>query len=147
MSNTGFNQRNKVVVRFRDGRILKGYTHDFTPMREFFHVIHEKEGGQEETLDINVADLKALFFVKTLGGSKDYDEKKQFGDVDETKLRGLKIKVEFEDGEVIRGISLGYNKNKKGFFIVPIDPESNNERIYVIAGSARNVVTGPSAEQ
>ena len=45
------------------------------------------------------------------------------------------------------GLSLGYNKTKKGFFIIPIDPLSNNDRIYVIASSTTNVAVGAGAEQ
>jgi hypothetical protein len=66
--------------------------------------------------------------------------------VDCSALRGLKIKLEFSDGEVIRGFSLGFSKERKGFYITPIDPQSNNERIYVIADALRDVKIGSAAE-
>jgi len=59
----------------------------------------------------------------------------------------LKVKVEFADGEVIRGTSFGYSRNRKGFFVVPIDPKSNNERIYVVADNLRTVRVGSAAEK
>ena len=140
-------QRNRVVARFNDGRMLKGHTHDFVPEKELFHVIEEGESGAGAIHEVKVSDLKAVFFVKLLGGQSDYHERKSFAEASAARLHGIKIKVTFKDGEVMLGISLGYNKLKKGFFIVPIDPLSNNERIYVVAASAANVITGPGADQ
>lgn len=140
-------QRNRVVARFNDGKMLKGYTHDFLPGKELFHLIEYSASGAGDIHEIKTSSLKAIFFVKTFGGNKDYNEKKRFAEVDMAALHGIKIKVTFKDGEVLCGLSLGYNKEKNGFFIVPIDPLSNNERIYVIAGSTKSVIVGPGAEQ
>jgi hypothetical protein len=140
-------ERNRVVVHFKDGKLLKGYTHDFTTVREIFHLTLEQENEEENIREIRTSDLKAIFFVKSLGGDKDYNEKKRFNEVNDPRLRGLKIKVEFSDGEIISGISLGYNRNRKGFFIIPIDQQSNNERIYVLADALRDVKVGSAAEK
>ena len=137
-------ERNRVVVRFKDGRLLKGYTYDFTPVGETFHL---KSGREKDTLEIRVADLKALFFVRTLEGNKDYSEKSRFDEVDNPQLSGLKIKAKFSDGEVIRGTTQGYSKKRKGFFIFPVDPQSNNERIYVLADALHDVKVGAAAEK
>ena len=139
--------RNRIVLHFEDNRVLKGYTHDFTPMRERFHLISENEPDKGNVHEVHCSDLKAVFFVKTLEGNRDYIEKKDFDDVDTVGLRGLKVKVEFPDGEVIRGTSFGYSRGRKGFFVVPIDPESNNERIYVITDKLRGVRVGAEAEK
>jgi len=138
--------RNRIVLHFNDNRLLKGYTHDFTPLREKFHLVSEQEEDKGNVYEIRCSDLKAVFFVKSLAGDKDYTEKKNFDDVDAAALRGLKVRVEFPDGEVIRGTSFGYSKNRKGFFIVPIDPASNNERIYVVSNVLRDVRIGAEAE-
>jgi hypothetical protein len=140
-------QRNRVVVRFNDGRMLKGYTHDFLPEKDLFHLAEDTASATGGVHEVKVPDLKAVFFVKTFNGNKDYNEKKSFKEIDAATLHGIKIKVTFKDGEVLCGLSLGYNKTKKGFFIVPIDPLSNNDRIYVIAASTAQVVVGPAAEQ
>jgi hypothetical protein len=140
-------QRNRVVVRFLDGNLLKGYTHDFLPEKDLFHLIEETAAGAGSVREIKSSDLKAVFFVKTFAGNKDYNEKKSFKEVAAASLHGIKIKVTFKDGEVLCGLSLGYNKTKKGFFIVPIDPLSNNDRIYVVASSTKSVVVGPRADQ
>jgi hypothetical protein len=106
--------RNRIVLHFKDNRLRKGYTHDFTPLREKFHLISEEESDRGNVYEVNCSDLKAVFFVKSLKGNKDYIEKKRFSDVDAVGLRGLKVRVEFPDGEVIRGTSFGYSRARKG---------------------------------
>ena len=127
--------RNQVVVRYRDGGLRKGYTHDFTPLRDSFHLT--LEDGSGEILMVDISELKAIFFVKTFDGDRQYIEKKFFEQVDQSRFRGLKMRVVFNDGEIIRGISLGYNEKKKGFFLIPVDPECNNDRIYIITRSVQ----------
>ncbi len=136
-------ERNRIVVRFKTGRMLKGYAHDFKQMMEAFHLV-DVNGGIH---DIKCADLKAIFFVRTFEGRKEYVEKTRFNQVDTSALKGLKMKLTFADGELIRGFSLGYGKDRKGFYLIPIDPESNNERIYVIADAVREVKLGSDAEK
>jgi len=138
-------ERNRIVARFKDARLLKGYTHDFNPVKETFHMTSELDHDKGKIYEVACSDLKAIFFVKTLTGNVNYKEKKRFDEVDATNLRGIKIKIEFNDGEVMCGISLGYSKNRKGFFIIPVDPQSNNERVYVIASSVRSVKLGSAA--
>jgi hypothetical protein len=139
--------RNRVVVRFKDGTLLKGYTLDFSPVKDMFHLISESDEDKGTTYEVDVEKLKAIFFVKTLEGNKEYKEKKRFEDVSTTQKTGLKIKVEFTDGEVMRGKTMVYSANRKGFFVFPVDPQSNNERIYVVSSSVQSVVTGPEAEE
>jgi hypothetical protein len=138
---------NQVVVHFADGRLVKGQTRDFFPDKETFHVSRVSPAGVEGTEEIQVACCKAVFFVKGLLGDARYEEKKSFDEVPGSGKSGIKIKVEFEDGETIRGISMGYNRTRKGFFVIPVDPKSNNERIYVVVANAARVTVGPDAEK
>lgn len=147
MMDTVTTERNRIVVHFKDGRLLKGYTHDFTPVKDTFHLTSELEQDKGKIYEVFCPNLKAIFFVKTLSGNKDYKEKKRFDEVNTSGLRGIKIKVEFKDGEVMCGISLGYSKQRKGFFVVPVDPQSNNERVYVLASAVRDVKLGSAAEK
>ena len=55
---------NHVVARFADGRIVKGTSLDVDPKRPMFHV-RTPDG---EMIDVAMADLKALFFVRSLSG-------------------------------------------------------------------------------
>jgi hypothetical protein len=124
-------QTNKVIVRFKDGALIKGNTSDFFPSKTRFH-INRLDGKIEE---INLEDLKAVFFVKDFEGNKDYPKKYE----DTIHGAGRKILVEFTDAESITGYALGYSPDRQGFFITPADLTSNNERIFVVKSATRNV--------
>jgi len=131
---------NKVVIRFLDGRIERGYTADFQPHKEIFHLVVKSE-GQDRSLAVKMANLKAVFFVKELHGM-DKDRpvvKRDFTDLKDQKLIGKKVRVEFLDGEVLNGITLGYSPQRRGFFLTPIDPESNNERIFAVLSAVKDI--------
>ena len=60
----------KIVVKYSDGTIIKGYTTDFNPAEDFFHlylVEDDMETAKEDKIKINVNDLKAIFFVEFSG--------------------------------------------------------------------------------
>ena len=56
---------NPIVARFQDGRVLKGFTSDFLPAKDHFHISLQDQPPGAKPLDVRVADLKGLFFVKT----------------------------------------------------------------------------------
>ena len=129
--------QNKIVVRYRDGRTLKGHTADFLPTRASFHVVPLEPTGTKGTLEIPFAELKAIFFVRDFAGDKAYQETKSFAP--EQRPPGRRIQVEFKDGEVLVGTTMGYQANRSGFFLVPADPHSNNERCYVVSTAVKKV--------
>jgi hypothetical protein len=124
--------QNRVVVHTADGRIFKGTTADFFPNKELFHLGEEGTGA---THDIQVAALKAVYFVKTFEGRRDYQER---ADTERVGC-GRKIKICFSDGETQFGYTQGYAPNRTGFFVFPVDPESNNERIYVVTAATTRI--------
>ena len=126
----------KIVVRFADGRILKGYSQDFFPNKPAFHLAKNLAKGSTNHKEISVSDLKAIFFVKTFAGNPDYKERKRFveGDI----AQGRKAEVVFLDGEILQGSVLGYDPNSPGFFLFPSDPKSNNQRVFVINSAVKN---------
>ncbi|MGQ9464413.1 MAG: DUF6982 domain-containing protein [bacterium] len=142
MENKTSTEVNRIVLHYKNGNIIKGITHDFVPEKSQFHLVH-LDGKIEE---INTETLKAIFFVKSYEGKKDYAEAKGFTKVDPVSFRGMKIKITFIDNEVIYGATMGYNKTRKGFFIIPADPDSNNIRIYVVASAVKEVKLGSQAE-
>ncbi len=131
----GLDQANKVVVAFLDGRRMKGYTFDFSAMKEFFNLLPALNTLQEQGNKVLMKDLKAVFFVKDFEGRREYEEKTT---VDE-RAHGRKIEVTFRDGEVILGKTEGYNPQKPGFFMFPGDAESNNSRIFVVTKNVQKV--------
>ncbi len=133
---------NNVVVRCRDGRMLKGTTRDFLPAKTMFH-LHPVDS--KEAVEVVVQDLKAVFFVKRLEGNPGYDEYKDLPEERVASL-GRKIAVVFVDGEVLTGYTHSYDPSKPGFFVTPVDPNSNNVRVFVVRDSVKEVRLGVQAE-
>lgn len=125
---------NRVVARYRDGRMLKGSTSDFLPTRDAFHV-EPQEGGAPVV--VRVADLKAIFFVRDFAGDPQHKKRNEFDPA--RPPIGRKIRVLFQDGEVMVGTTQGYQPGRPGFFVVPADPSANTERCFVVAASTREV--------
>jgi hypothetical protein len=129
--------QNKIVVRYCDGRLLKGMTSDFFSNKEFFHLLPMDALSGSKPLELHIGDLKAVFFVKGFDGNPNYDDKKEF---DPAKAAvGRKLKVTFKDGEIMVGTTNGYQPNRPGFFVVPADPNSNVERCFVITSATQEV--------
>ena len=132
----------KVVVKFKDGKILKGWTANISPNKEVFHLYKHEEFREQEKKDVvevKLSSLRAVFFVKSYKGNKDYKKVKTFEGQPKLSPSQRKIIVTCNDGEKLYGTTLGYNPNKKGFFIFPIDPKDNNERIFIIQETVKSV--------
>jgi hypothetical protein len=130
----------KVVVHFRDGKIVKGYCYDFTPNKDIFHVSPVKD--ETQTVEVSTSVVKAVFFVKTFEGNKGHENHEEFSmqnfKFDEVSL---KVRVDFLDGEVMYGMTHGYAPNRKGFFVFPADKETNNQRVFVVRETTASVKT------
>ena len=50
----------------------------------------------------------------------------------------------FLDGETMAGFTMGYSKDKPGFFLIPADPEGNNQRVFVVRAATRSVEFVPA---
>jgi len=124
-------EQNKVVVQFKDGNILKGNTNDFFPNKTQFHLTTLND----EVENIDLEELKAVFFVKESDGNESHSYKYD----DEIVGGGRKINVEFLDNEVVIGYTLSYSPDRHGFFMIPADLKGNNERIFVVKSATKNV--------
>jgi len=124
--------KNQVVAHYADGRILKGWAVDFFPNKPSFHL--EKEGAGE-TLDVQVGELKGVFFVKTFEGNPGAANR---ADVERAGM-GRKIQVDFADGETLIGYTSGYSPARAGFFVFPADPNDNNDKVYVLTAATASV--------
>ena len=56
----------KVIARYVNGKVLKGYTHDFSPNKQIFRIYPSIDEHSQEGTKIHMLDLKALFFVRGL---------------------------------------------------------------------------------
>lgn len=125
----------KIVVRYREGSTLKGYTADFHPSRAHFSLWPSVNAHARERVIVPLARLKALFFVKTFAGNAEHKSQDSFASAGS----GRKIEVMFFDREVLRGTTLNYRPDGMGFFITPVDRESNNQRVFVVNSAMHQV--------
>jgi hypothetical protein len=123
---------NKIVIHFVDGKIKKGTTADFFPNKDTFH-INDKDSNR--VYEVNLKELKAVFFVKSFEGDPIYVEKL----IAERVGLGKKIKVRFKDGETLVGYTQGYSQDRIGFNFFPSDPDSNNETAFVVNDATDSV--------
>src|SRR5258706_794489 len=133
----------RVVVRFADGRTLKGSTGDFRPASPRFHLI---PADGSPVVDVRIAELKAVFFVRDFAGTAARAKLRGFLDAPAETARGKKVAVLFRDGELACGYTLTFSPDRAGFFLFPADATSNNLRIYAVTAAAAEIKSGPAAE-
>lgn len=117
-----------MVARYIDGRLVKGTCLDVDPSRPTCHIKTAEHG---KMVEVKLADLKALFFVKDFTGDSTHEEGAA---VDPGDARGRSfsaIEVRFKDGERIVGLTARFPPIRPFFFVLPADPASNNIRILV----------------
>jgi hypothetical protein len=139
----------KAVLRFKDGRLLKGYLAKFSPR---LAKVVLKEEGNSETHTVKMADLKAVFFVRSFEGDRSYKEKKTYG---ATKPRGNRLFIKFSDGESLVGFLKGTvpwdkgfflskpDRTVKGFYVLPVDADANNLKVFVVSSAVTDVTVVP----
>lgn len=125
----------KIVVRFADGQLLKGFTQDFHPTRPQFSLWPGVSSTPSERVVVPLQKLKAVFFVKDFDGNPSYRERKSFI----KKGQGRRVEVTFLDSETILGTTLNYRPDGFGFFVHPADSGTNNSRIFAINKAVRRV--------
>jgi hypothetical protein len=125
----------KVVVRYADGQLLKGFTQDFHGSKSQFSLWPTVNAAADQRVVVPLARLKAVFFVREFGGNPDHVESKVF----EASAHGRRIEVTLLDDEVLVGTTLNYRSDSAGFFVFPADPRANNQRVFVVASAVRQV--------
>ncbi|HAJ32588.1 MAG TPA: hypothetical protein DCK79_04360 [Candidatus Atribacteria bacterium] len=130
--------KNKLVVKFKDGEIRKGWSTDFKSNKDIFH-LHSVEEDSNKILEIEISSLKAVFFVKDFIGDKNYKKVRTFEGQPKGTPSERKIVIIFKDGENFYGTTHSYNPERKGFFVYPIDPKDNNDRVFVVAPAIESV--------
>jgi hypothetical protein len=126
---------NRIVVRYLDGRLLKGFSQDFHPSRPHFHLTPFIGGTLHRPVLVPMPRLKAVFFVHDFAGDAKYVERKSFVE----PLPGRRIEIRFLDDELMLGATLGYRNDGTGFFVTPADRGGNNLRVFVLPGAVRQV--------
>jgi hypothetical protein len=122
----------KVIARFLDGRLVRGYTNDFHATKPHLHLT---EDAASESRKVKIAQLKALFFVREFEGDSSRVDRNEF----DQKAYGRKVEVTFSDGEILLGTTMGFKSPEHPFFVQPADAASNNLRVFVTPAAARQI--------
>jgi len=136
--------QNLVVARYRDGKIIRGVTHDFGPQKKVFHVSTVERHGRTvggKIYEISLSELKAVFFVRSLEGRQGPPSLKGLLEEKLERPGLMKMRITFLDGEVLVGTTHGYNPEREAFFVTPLEQDSNNLRIFVVSSAVKKVET------
>jgi hypothetical protein len=127
----------KVVVRYANGIIARGFMQNFSPNKDFFYLTRaDNPSGQP--LQVSLRRLKAVFVVRDFHGNPQFEERNFY--LEGENPSGLKLEVTFADGEVMVGSTmLSYDPKRPGNFIIPADPKSNNIRVFVVSSAVKSV--------
>ena len=137
--------RQRLVVRFKDGRTARGMCFALNPKEASFHLDVTDENGVSAgaTTQIRYSDLKAVYYVKSFDGKFDKNVRYR-----EWTPEGNELIIEFEDGEVLRGHTLHqYTGHEPRFFIIPKDPSTNNISVLVESTALANAYTPEQFEE
>jgi len=127
----------KVVVRYANGIIARGFMQNFSPNRDFFY-LSPADNPSGQPLQVSLRRLKAVFVVRDFHGNPQFEERNFYVEGDNPS--GLKLEVTFADGEVMVGSTLlNYDPKRQGNFIIPADPNSNNIRVFVVSSAVKSV--------
>ncbi len=124
----------KVVAHYANGKVIKGFAGDFYPNKDRFHLFSATD-PTGEAMEVLIKDLKAIFFVRDFTGDPHYNERKIF--LGEEKGHGRRLEIICIDDELFVGSTLGYDSKRKGFFLFPVDPNSNNIRVFLISSAVK----------
>lgn len=125
----------KIVVRYRNGKLRKGYSQNFFPNKPVFHLSLSGNTDSGDLVEVKLEELKAIFFVKDFLGNKKHVERKKRAPGD--RLQSPLMEVTCYDGELIVGTTTGYDPKRSGFFLFPIDPTTNNVRVFMVTSAVR----------
>src|SRR3990172_1392172 len=69
-------RQEKLVAHFKDGGVARGYSRDFSPDAQVFHLLFS-DGEITSARKIQLDQLKALFHVKTWGSATRHSERRK----------------------------------------------------------------------
>jgi transposase-like protein len=141
---------NRVVVALLDGRRLKGFVYDFVPSGDTLNIFPSAGDPQDKrpATVVEFTACKAIFFVRShLGNPQVAAEVRRAAEDPRTQApRGKKVKIVFSDGEEMTACTEVYSPKRFGFFVYPLDPRSNNLRIFIVNANVRKVLTAKALD-
>ncbi len=118
-----------VVLRYRDGRTVKAALDaEFSPHTQVLEVAVEDAAVHER---VSLDQLKAVFFLKD---QKQREADMSLGEMSARPGSAL-ARVEFADGEIMRGRVSNYSLADAGFYLYPTAADSNHHKVFVVASA------------
>jgi hypothetical protein len=113
---------------------------DVDPARPTCHV-RTPDG---KVTEVKLAQLKALYFVRSLAGDPEHQEGTTIEPSDARVRGAYRIAVTFADGEQLVGLTVRYPPVKPFFFVLPADAVSNNARVLVNRAAVKSMSQPPA---
>ena len=124
----------KAIVRRYDREPLAGYVNPFSYLQATGVELISAQGNVSS---VPYEEIKSIAFVR------DFDSRETSRRVFNTrpKMEGLWVSFQFRDGEVMEGVMSNnlLQVEHYGFTVIPPDPYSNNQRIFIPRVSLRSV--------
>jgi hypothetical protein len=116
----------KVIVRKMDRDSVTGYVSGVFVSEGKLELMNT--AGNVVSLDLR--DVKGVYFVREFGDTETLT-RKTF--TSRPRMEGLWVRLRFRDNEVIEGMMPNdlLQDGNEGFSIIPPDPQSNTQRIFV----------------
>jgi hypothetical protein len=124
----------QVVGKYRDGRLIRGYTNDFSPRTPYLHISPAPLAEGSEF--VSLINLDALFFGRDTHRTADDVEP---GAPDVVPAQGRKVAVPLPNGTEMIGSARSYSRNSSGFFVESLEEDSGTLRVFVTAGGVRSI--------
>jgi hypothetical protein len=144
----------RIIVLLTDGSRLKGSSRDFNPARPVFHLrVAGPDGETGERRELTMADVHAVFFVRDFAFDRQrrYEPEGDLGAMTAPPSAGARaIEVTTVWGEVLLGLTYGYQAQRPGFFLFPTEPLEralNLERAYLTRQAVARVELLPSRDR
>ena len=117
---------NFVVANLLDGRVIKGVSLDLDPTKPLSHFRTD-----QGVVKVKLAETKALFFVRSLSGDPARNDVQEADPADLRAMGATRIEIRFKDGERLVAFTNRFPPRGAFYYVVPVDPASNNTRILV----------------
>jgi hypothetical protein len=130
---SGSTTKKAIIYRF-DKEPVAGHVNPVSYLQPTGVELLSAEGN---AASVPYADVKTIYFVRDFDGSEEPARRVFFT---RPKMAGLWVRFEFRDGDVMEGILTNnlLQVEPYGFTVIPPDPTSNNQRVFVPRAALRS---------
>ena len=129
----------RVVVKLQTGKEIKGDMLSFGSGKPLLHVQVEDAEGKPRTVPVSMGSIAAIFFLKKQEERNSLVKRETIEQSVLASNSGVRLHVEFKDGGIIHGSGHTYTPRDSGFYLVPLNPADEYERVYICASAVKKV--------